>query len=489
MIHSLACAFLAASTTDRAPASGAIDLTPPGGDDSVHLKGENLTWRATFYPDPDQNTTPFTYFETQAGVQAPSWSYGGYYVDDGSYYWARVDSPEGGNLSETVTVEVDGNWTSGGQYMSDSDTVSITSIVPRVTSVSFIDNGGNAVALTRYPEDTPIEDPEWVQELDETEPSKDEAAAYVGGTAFPPDNESFARVTLTIDATEDPTTPTWIKVRGVQVDATDENFHPKDVEVTSWPVTVTLDSSPLYVYVNHYLDLEVQWQYKANSSTWVDMNVTSHKVYITHAQPRPETVVYNLALYYATGYAANETNVNAICTELASGISDDITYDPKDGILCLPFAAYVVHAGGVQCEVHADLMKVLTDSLMGHLASRRRFRGGSSFLSANHFNHGVHSGSLQFDLPVEDLAPADPLYSFHEVVYVQSTGYFDPTYGSAGMPEVIRLAAPGVDYYRLPHLTYIGPDSPSCSVRWGPWWYSPFLKRWHDGSVAVSIFP
>lgn len=459
----------------EADGAGDLSLLPSGG---VFLKGDQIYWVPSLYPYSTGGSV--VYFSSTMGGLDPSSGSGGH--NYGLY--TNVLVPTGaGVVQATVGMYANGYWSYGGQSYSGADTQTATAVLPQVVKVDFIDHrNNNNLSLRKYPSGSTYLT-EWEKPLGSPAPTVNEAAAYVRNT--------YAKVEITIDAPVDLTTTRTIQVRGVAVDSTDENFHAQAKDVQQWPVTLQLNSSPLYVYTNHYSDLEVRWEYKINGlTTWTAMNETQHRVYITHDQPWGSPV-YDEALKKATGYAANKTTVADVCGAVRGGIATDIYYNPSSqAVIDNPLEAYTA-SGGVQCTEHARLMRQLMESINKDEGGLVYVWGGSSGSHYNGWRKWTGTiyiyPTVQFQAPGVDGAPADPSFNFHVVTKIDNNNY-DATYDVNGIPQVIKLAAPNVNHYRLDDTLLGINNSPACTVLATTFW-PPTDIRWHAGTVAVSIWP
>ncbi len=209
------------------------------------------------------------------------------------------------------------------------DSVSIETIIPQVTSVSFVYDH----PLFDHFLNQPISDPVWDKNI--SGPMyKNEPAAYTKG--------SNAQARLKITHLKDLTSSTVVQVRGVKVASDDENFFPESMIFPQhWPVmsSPVLKSSPLYQSVNFYDTLDVNWQYRVrkldgtfpdwNSPYVITMNQSNHKIYTTYDSPQPPMLpCWKEVIDRATFYAANAITQKDIRSKITVSINQSgFTYD------------------------------------------------------------------------------------------------------------------------------------------------------------------
>jgi hypothetical protein len=186
----------------------------------------------------------------------------------------------------------------------------IKTVLPEVIKLSW---RNDHLLLEGSSGNSPITDPVWEKPLGGSV-TKDKPVAYT--------KSSSARAELVIIAPDELTHPTSVQVGGV---GNKENFYAAGAIFHRWvwdPGELIVISSPLYDSVNIYDKLIVKWRYRVKKldggrGEWVEMNTSSHLLYITLAKPKlPEINPHVEIIDYACRWARNEMTTESVCSAI-----------------------------------------------------------------------------------------------------------------------------------------------------------------------------
>jgi len=292
-----------------------IDITKPDEND-VHLKGEEVKWAAHFSPStisPDIATWNFSYTQ---GSGIPSSGSGQTEGNERIFYSTLTSG--GVTLAETVKIEVE--VTIDSVVVTDERT--IKSVIPNVTKVSFNQDH----QLWDNISEEIIEDPVWEKGLSESVSKDSEVAysmpVYSGGVLV---ETSVAYAEIEIEGCLSLTNSTSVQVKGTG----DENFFPQGAWFHTWDWSgsgIQLTSSPLRGSVGKYNKMDVSWKYRVKKKSdddcgdWVDMNSSSHLVYVVYDTPKsPMSVPWTEVLDYSCVWADGEMTASGVFTAITTG--------------------------------------------------------------------------------------------------------------------------------------------------------------------------
>ena len=196
--------------------------------------------------------------------------------------------------------------------------------------------------------------------------------------------------------------------------------------------------------------MSVEWQYRiVGNQGWITMNQTDHKIYVVYENPpTSSTRVFDKALDFAVDFADGQSELQPICLKLAEGVSNTVHYDPNAATApSEPIKALTDHTTAshpVNCMIHARAMEQLVESLTNKSADSLYLWGGQNNNASGFYKVGNKYHTLQITAQPEDVAGANPHFTYHSTTKVDGT-YYDATYGTSGLPTILRLGAASND--------------------------------------------